>query len=90
LEENFGDFRRKKSKKWGIFEKIERKNERDWGDFWEFSRDFGGFSRDFWKIGREKMRKWRGKLVFYGRYFIFLRGKIGGDRIKRQKFYYYL
>jgi hypothetical protein len=29
LEGIFGDFRRKKSKKWGIFEKIERKNERE-------------------------------------------------------------
>ena len=50
----------------------------------------GRFSRDFWEIAREKVRKRREKFVFYGRNFIFLRGKIGGDRIKRQKFYYYL
>jgi hypothetical protein len=47
LEGIFGDFRRKKSKKWGIFEKIERKNRRDWGDFWEFREISGRFSRDF-------------------------------------------
>ena len=90
MEGNFGDFRRKKSKKWGIFEKMERKNRRDWGEFGEFSRDFGEIFERFLGDCEGKNEKMERKTRVLWKEFYLLRGKIGGNRIKRQKFYYYL
>jgi hypothetical protein len=60
------------------------------GRVWGVFEGFRGIFERFLGDCEGKNEKWREKFVFYGRYFIFLRGKIGGDRIKRQKFYYYL
>ena len=68
MEGIFGEIEKKKSKKWGKIEKIERKNRREFGDLRRFSRDFGEIFERFledWNRKREKTKKKSHKSYYY-------------------------